>query len=223
MDDMHDTQVEETLSETETVNMQEIKANTRPQKKDNGESLRDRLDIPPGYFILWLIALASVLINVIVIRQLVLARTIVDNAIGETIEVLGNFKQQSFSYTVVVDDSIIVDTDIPIQMVVPVEIDEVIPVGGTVSVPIDLGPLGSFPVDVPFSSAAPVQITVDVEIDESLAVFTEVPVNMDIPIELALEETPLNESIDDVIMRLEALREQIAEPLVPGLPGNANE
>jgi len=158
--------------------------------------------------VLWGLALTSLALNLLVLRQLALAWGLTREAVHDAIVVLEEFEKQSFTYTVVVDDTIEVNTDMPIKTTIPVEVDETIPVGGTARVPLET-PFGTFNVDVPFGVSVPLDLTVDVVIDENFPLDTEIPIYLEVPIEIAIRDTPLAGTLRDLRTRLVALEERL--------------
>ena len=87
-----------------------------------------KLPWPPGYLVLWVITLASIGLNVIVLRQIVLAREAAQQSIDDAIAILSDFQEATFTYTFEVDDTLVIETSVPIQETVPVPIHELIEV-----------------------------------------------------------------------------------------------
>jgi hypothetical protein len=58
--------------------------------------------------------------------------------------------------------------------------------------------LGGIPVSFPISTNVPVDIMVDVPIDQTFAVQAPVTLDLEIPIEIAMADTPLAETLGQV-------------------------
>lgn len=189
--------------------------------KENGTRRRRKrgwpLPWPAGYLLLWLVALSSLLLNVTILRQIITARLAAQQAVADAIAVLEGFQAQTFTYTVVVDETLPIDTAIQIDETFPVAINETLPVNTTVRANVDAGILGTIPLDIPISTSVPVDLDFEVPIEKSLPVKTAVPVYFEVPIEVSVAETPLQGTLDDVIARLETLTEKLDEPLLPFL------
>lgn len=195
---------------TQTLKQQADGTNTIPaHRRENGRSW------PFGYLLLWVITVISLLMNAITLRQVVAARQVARQAIADAITVLDGFQEQSFSYTVVVDETLLIDTDLPIDERIPVSIDETMPINTTVTVNANAGPLGTIPISLPISTTVPVDLDFDVPIDQSFRITAAVPVYFEVPVALTVSQTPLHGTLDDVTARLELLMQRLDQPLVP--------
>src|SRR5688500_845888 len=79
---------------------------------------------PPGYLILWIVTLISLTMNVLVFRQILLARQIAQKSIADSIAVIESLQGQVIDYTVIVDQDMPIDADIPVQQTIPIHINE---------------------------------------------------------------------------------------------------
>ena len=168
--------------------------------------------------LLWVLVLTSLTLNIIVIQQLLEARKLARQAIEDTILVLRNFEERQFEYTFVVDDTIIVDTDLPINETLPITIDEDLPINTTVQVPVTVPLVGRTVLDIPINTVIPIELEFDVIIDQTFAINTAVPIYLEQPVSIAVEETLLSDSIDEAQERLELLADELSEPII-ALPG----
>jgi hypothetical protein len=173
---------------------------------------------PFGYLLLWLITILSLLMNAITLRQIVAARQAARQAIGDAIAVLEGFQGQSLSYTVVVDEILIIDTDVPLDETIPVSIDEVMPVDTVVTVTVDGGILGPIPLNIPLQTNVPVDLDFNVPVNQSFHIAAAVPVYFEVPVQLSVGETSLYGTLEEAKLRLLGLSERLDAPLLP-LPG----
>jgi hypothetical protein len=164
----------------------------------------------------------SLLMNVVMMRQMLLARQAARSAVAEVLTVLDNIQATSLNYEVVVDQTLRVDTDLPIDETIPVVIDQNLPIDTTVRATINAGVLGQIPVNVPIVANVPVNIEQDLHIDQPFAISMAIPVKFNIPINIQLADTPLSATIDEVRVRLEELEAGLNKPLIPlpGVPGD---
>ncbi len=170
---------------------------------------------PFGYLLLWVLASASLIMNALMLRQVIIARDIARQTVSDAEAVIDNLQSQSFVYTVVIDENLPVRTDVPLDMTIPVIINETIPIATTVTVPVDTVVFGIIPVRVPFSTAIAVNFEQEIVIDETLTIDTIVPVYIEVPIDLKIRDTPLSEMLNDLKARLEELERNLSTPLVP--------
>ena len=168
---------------------------------------------------LWLLTLTSLALNVIILRELVTIRQIARASVTETIEVVNSFQEETFAYTFTVEDVIDVNTDIPFEETIDVPIRDSIAINTSVQVPVNAGPLGSFNVTIPISTVIPIELDVPVEIDRTINVRAAVPIEVDVPVSIAIEETPLSNTLADLEAGLIDLEEELSQPIILGLGG----
>jgi hypothetical protein len=177
---------------------------------------RFKLPWPPGYLVLWVITLASVAMNVIVLRQIVLAREAAQQSIDDAIAILSDFQDATFTYNFEVDDTLVIETSVPIQETVPVPIHEVVEVRTAATVTLlDVPGIGPITHGVPVAADVPIDEEFEFEIDEVFDISVPVEIDFDVPIAIALSDTPLYDTLGTTIARLEALSQLLGEPLVP--------
>jgi hypothetical protein len=163
-----------------------------------------------GYLIalivLTALTLLSLMLNGAVIYVLLQGQQIALNTVNDARAVVTNVNDATISYTIEVDQEIPVAASVPFYEVVSVPINTVLPVETTVMVPINLGVI-SYSLEVPISTIIPVDLEVTVPISQTVNVVTTVPLDLDVPIEIPLADTPLVdyvEELDAALARLEA-------------------
>ena len=201
---------------------QRMERTKRPDTPPDREGDGSRRQWPFGYLLLWLLTVISLLINVVMMRQLLLARQAARSAVADVLTVLDNIQSTSLNYEVVVDQTLQIDTDLPIDETIPVVIDQNLPINTTVQVTVNAGAFGQIPLNVPIVADVPVNIEQDLHIDQPFAISMAVPVNFTIPINIELADTPLNSTIDEVRTGLEQVQDDLNQPLIP-LPGSRGE
>jgi len=164
--------------------------------------------------VLTIITVISLALNLLIIRQLVEARRLARLTIDDSLAVIRDLEAQTYRYNVVVDDTIIVDDDVPFQETIPVVIDETMPFSTAVTASVVLGPFGRYPVTIPIGGSIPVKLEFDVPVDESVPVYIEVPVHTEIPIEVTVANTPLYGTLVDAEAHLLELRAELERPLI---------
>jgi hypothetical protein len=199
-------------------------ANT-PSMPENEQSIRpvDRSsgNVPAGYRALWIltsvlsvITIVSLILNLLIIRQVVEARRLARLAIEDSISLLEDFQQQVYTYDVVIDDTFIVDDSVPFQEVIPVVIDEEMPFSTSVTASVNVGPFGRYPVTIPIGGNVPINLSFDVPVDETVPVYIEVPIHTEIPIEISIAQTPLYGTLQDAESHLGDLLSELDRPLL---------
>jgi len=168
-----------------------------------------------GYLIVLIIlavgTLSSLALNGVVIFGLLRARRITleaqqvaQDTVTETRAVITGIGEDTFAYTVELEQEIPIATSIPFEEEITVPINTTIPINTTVVVPIDLG-ITSYDLQVPIRTIIPVDLEVVVPISQTVDVATTVPLDVDIPIEIPIADTPLvgyMEELDAALARL---------------------
>ncbi len=173
---------------------------------------------PFAYLLLWVLVVVSLLLNVVTLRIMLLSREASRQAVADAIAVIDDLQSKTFAHTVVIDQSLAIETDLPLDETIPVTIDQVLPVDTVVTVSVDAGVLGVIPLEIPIRTRIPINLTQDVVIDQTFHIETAIPVHLEVPINLSVAETPFYDTLEDLQLRLEALQDQLNKPLLP-IPG----
>lgn len=158
---------------------------------------------PWHYYLLWLLALASLALSVFLFASLLSLRQQAREQVAQARERVDSIEVPDYelpvhvdetlpiSFTVPFSDTFVVpiSTTIPVSSSVPfsetiqVPINTVIPVNTTVSVPIPA--IGNIRVPIPIVTSIPVNLNVAVPISRSIPVDLDIPVNLmvDVPVE----------------------------------------
>jgi hypothetical protein len=171
--------------------------------------------IPPGYLVLWLVALASLAANLLILSQLAMARRAASAAVSGAAAVVSDLQDTTLTYTIPIDETIVFAADLPVQASIPVHIQQTLPIDTVVTVPVDAGPLGTLPLRVPIQANVPVDIADTIEVNQAFHVETAVPVSMEVPVRIPVAETPLLATLQDVEAQLRALAAELSGPIVP--------
>jgi hypothetical protein len=172
--------------------------------------------LPPGYMVLCFVTILSLVLNLLILTQLMAARQVVREAVADAIAMVSDFQDTTLSYTATIDDTIPVNADLALKETIPVPINETLPINASVSVPVQVGPFGSYNVAIPISGTVPVNTTLTVALDQPLHIETTIPVHLDVPIQVAVKDTPLAATLDNMMTRLEALALRLDGPLLFG-------
>jgi len=172
-----------------------------------------------GYLIALIVlsalSLLSLALNGIVIVALLDLRQSAHRIVVDTQEFLTQIADDTFSYTVELDQEVPVSAEIPFSEAFNVPINTVIPISTTVQVPVDLG-FTTYRLTVPIETVVPVDMDVTVPVSQVVDITTVVPLQVDVPIEVAVAETPLAEYLRDVDALLERAEEQLGRPIWQG-------
>lgn len=173
---------------------------------------------PPGYLLLWILTTASLLINVVLLWMALQARDLARNAILDAVAVLDSLQEESLAYTVRIEDTLIIETDLPVDETIPVIIDQTLPINTPVTVVFDVPLLGEQPVTAPVIAEVPIYFEQDVRINQPFHVRAAVPLELNIPIELNVSDLGLDSTIEETQARLTSLADLLDTPLIMGSP-----
>jgi hypothetical protein len=167
------------------------------------------------YWLLWVVALASLAVNVFLVNTLLQVRRQVSEGAAQAARAVGQLRESAINYTVSVTRSIPVSLTVPFQTTVVVPVSATLPIATDVIIPLDT-PFGQFPVTVPIRASIPVNLQTDVPINITVPISASVPVKLDMPINFELAETELGQALVGVEAYLETVANQLrADPLQP--------
>jgi len=162
---------------------------------------------------LWLIAIASLVLNILLLAGLYNFRLQAQQEVANVTEILDTVKIENFELPIVVDEmlpiaisvpfsdtfQVPIKATVPISMTIPINeniafpINEVVSVNRDVTVSIVI--LGqAIPVDIPIRTDIPISLDVDVPVNMEVPVETEIAIDLlvDVPIDT---EVPINEEV----------------------------
>jgi hypothetical protein len=168
----------------------------------------------PGILLLWLLVLFSLLLNVVILGQLLQMRRTAQLAVAETSAILESIQDATFALSIPIEETIIIEADLPVDETILVPIVTELPISTTVTVPVDAGVLGEIPLNIPIEATVPINFTTDVSIDQTFAVRAPVALDLDVPVEIAMVDTPLYGALIDAQLALSGVAAQLeASPL----------
>jgi len=126
--------------------------------------------------------------------------------------VLAQVKDEKIEYTFRMDREIPFVSTFPFQDEFTMPIDMTIPVNTTVVVPIDLG-FTTYRLRVPINTVFPFKADFTVPISMSIPVSVTVPIQMEVPVEIPLSDTPLVGYLDQADVALGEFQAQLADPV----------
>ena len=125
---------------------------------------------------------------------------------------VNGIRNTTLSHTIEVSEEIPVKTTVPFEEEVLVPVNTTIPLNTTVIVPIDAGPLGTYDIDIPIRAAIPINLEVAVPIEETIEIDTTVPLNLEVPVEIPVSETPLTKHLDKRDRALDRIEQWLTNP-----------
>ncbi|MCS7059570.1 MAG: hypothetical protein RMN25_00230 [Anaerolineae bacterium] len=151
---------------------------------------------------LWTLALASFLLNVVLIALLILGIMWARRLAADTADALIAFGNQDINYTLRLNQTVPVRAEVPFVQNVVVPIRQTIDVNTVVTVSRELPVVGVLEFDVPIQASIPVQFDVTIPVSQTFPVNTDVPLNMEIPLSIRVSDTSLKSTIDSVARAL---------------------
>ena len=156
-----------------------------------------------------LLALASLAVNVVLVVRLLAIRNQVSEALTSASRSLDNLAGQSLAFDFPISQTVSLETDVPLKQDINFPFKGNFPVNTSVSLPVDLGPLGKQVINVPINTTVPVDVVVPVHVDQMFHVKTQVPVRMNVPIRLSPNDPPLKDLLDQARAWLQGLRKSL--------------
>ncbi len=145
-----------------------------------------------------MLAVVSLGINFLLVTRLLRVRSDAAAMIENASRSLDNLSGQGLAFDVPISQTVNVEGDIPFKQDLAVPIKTNVPVNTTVTVPLNLGPLGSQDISVPVNTTIPVDITVPIHVEQTVHVKTQLPVRMTFPVRLSANDPPLRDWIAQV-------------------------
>lgn len=165
--------------------------------------------------ILSILTLSSLALNGLAIIGLLRAQEIGLEVIDETRAMLDNLRDDTFTYTFKVDQEFPFKTTFPVNEEFTVPVQTTIPVNTTFVVPIDLG-ITTYNLKVPINTVFPVDMEFTVPVSMAMDVDITVPLELEIPVEIALADTPIIGYLDEADVLIDDLEADVkADPLAP--------
>ena len=165
----------------------------------------------PGCFVnvalvaLFVMVTVSLALNFALIVVLLRARSAALDALDQAVAVTNGLGNEVFSIPVHVDQNVPVSISVPFAYQDTITVDTTIPISTTVSVPLDLAGQ-TVVVVLPVRAAAPVKLQVPVSLSKTIDVNTNVPVKFDTNVEVRLPDTPLPVYLARLRAAIESLR-----------------
>jgi hypothetical protein len=163
------------------------------------------------YILLWLIAIASLVLNILLFAGLYNFRQQAQQEVANVTEILDTVEIQNFDLPVKVDETLPIDITVPFSDTFEVPIHETVPISMTIpikenvsfpinevvsinrDVTVSIVVLGvQVPVDIPIRADVPINMNIDIPVDMEVPVDTTIPIDLDIRVpvdtEVAIKE-----------------------------------
>jgi len=119
---------------------------------------------------------------------------------------LDNLAWQGLAFEFPISQTVNFEGDVPFKQDIDFPFKGNIPINTTVSLPIDLGLLGTQTIQVPVNTTVPINVTVPVRVDQTVHIKTQLPVRMNVPIRIGPNDQPLKDLIAQTRQWLDRFR-----------------
>ncbi|MGD8996972.1 MAG: hypothetical protein PVH80_02605 [Anaerolineae bacterium] len=154
-----------------------------------------------GYLValigLTVLTLLSLTLSAVMIVELMWWRQYALTAIADIRALVRGVGRDTLHYTFEVDQEIPIVAKIPVSQEISMPINTTVPVNTTVIVPVNLG-ITTYNLTVPVNTVFPVDMVVTVPVSQTVDIVTTVPLDIDVPIEVIIADTPLVGYLDEV-------------------------
>ena len=141
-------------------------------------------------------------------EQIIELQPTIQAGLDDAVKGLQTFSESTLEFTVNIDESIDINTDVVIDRTVEVPIKTTLPINEEFDTTIVIdGPFGTeIPLDitVPINLDVPIDITVDIALNETIPINASVPVKVEVPIGVNVADTQLADLADSLATGLES-------------------
>ena len=162
--------------------------------------------------LLTLLTLLSLALNGVIIYGLLQAREIALATVADARTIVTGIGDETFSYTFEVDEEIPVAASVPFREEITVPVQTTVPISTTVVVPINLG-ITKYNLELPIRTLVPINLDFTVPVSKTVHVATTVPLDLKVPIEIPLADTPIVGYLEGLDADLGKLEEKLVDPL----------
>jgi len=173
---------------------------------------------PFDYYLLWGVALLSLLINAGLGYALLTARAAAAQGAQTAAQAVGSLRASSIDTSVHIDQTLPVSFTVPFRATLSIPISTTLPIDTQFSFSLHTL-VGDFPINLPFQTVVPVHFQQEVPVNLTVPVSATVPVALDVPVHIDLGATSLGQSLAPMQAYLEKLAAELqANPLVTIIP-----
>ncbi len=155
--------------------------------------------------LLWLIALLSLALNVVIIGIVIAAALFLRGIAGQAADKLEALGNSTIATNVRVNRDIAIDITVPFDYVTEIPIEQNVPIETTVKIQQDVPLIGEVNFDVPIKTNVPISVKVPINIKRSIPIKTSIPLNIDVPVAIQVRDTPLKAQIDEFVTILRSV------------------
>jgi len=154
---------------------------------------------------LFMLVTVSLALNFALIVTLLRARSAALNALDQAVAVTNGLGNEAFSIPVHIDQNVPVSISVPFAYQDTIMMNTTIPISIVVTTPLDLAGQ-RIEVTMPVKTTVPVKLQVPVSVNKTIDVNTNVPVKFDTNVEVRLADTPLPGYLARLRAAIESMR-----------------
>ncbi len=158
--------------------------------------------------LLWIIALTSLVLNLILCGVIAGAVGAVRRFAGQSADQLEALGNSTIATTVRLNEAVRIDTRVPFTFSNQIPVRQNVSIKTVVPFSQDVPLLGPVKFDIPIEFTVPVSMTVPIEINQDIRINSDVPVQIEAPVTIQIRDTPLKQQIDQLVSTLRGLAGQ---------------
>ncbi len=158
------------------------------------------------------LTLLSLVLHGIVVYALLETREATHRVVGDARMLVSELNNDTFHYSVELEQDFPISTAFPFNETFTVPVNTVVPIDTMVVVPVDLG-ITTYKVRIPINTVFPLDMEFTVPVSQVVDVDMVVPVNLEVPVEIAVRETQLADYLKEVDAILEQTEDQLEGPI----------
>lgn len=158
------------------------------------------------------LTLLSLLLNAIVIHALLDARRTALRVVQDAQSLVNELSDDVFRYSVELEQDVPISAEVPFSETFNIPVNTVVPIDTSVVVPVDLG-ITTYRLRIPINTVFPVDIDLTVPVNQVITVDTVVPIAVEVPLDIAVSETPLAGYLRDAEATLKQTEERLKGPI----------
>lgn len=155
--------------------------------------------------LLWLIALLSLALNVVIIGAFIAAVITVRGLAGQAADKLEALGNSTIATSVRVNRDIDLDIAVPFEYATEIPIEQNVPIDTVVKIEQEVPLIGAVNFDIPIKTNVPISVKVPINIKRSIPIKTSIPLNIDVPVAIQVRDTPLKAQIDEFVTILRSV------------------
>jgi hypothetical protein len=166
--------------------------------------------------VLSVLTVLSLTLNGVIIYTAMRMGRVAQRTLSKSRALMDNVGDETFAYTFTFDDEFPVKTAVPIDMEYTVPFKGNFPINTVFELPLNLGAF-KYDLKIPINTSVPVDMEFTVPISTTFEVDMSVPVKIEVPVEIAVADTPFVAYLADFRETFDELAQEMKDPLGIGI------